>query len=150
MENRSDKLKVAYIFLFKGDCGQPFIIFKRKRRDVQMKKRIQLLFGVALLLLVLVGCGSGEGSNSSSEETADKNENNETTALRERVEILNISYDPTRELYDEFNKEFAAYWKEQTGQEVTIQQSHGGSGKQARAVIDGLEADVVTLALAYD
>lgn len=115
-----------------------------------MKKRIQLLFGVALLLLVLVGCGSGEGSNSSSEETADKNENNETTALRERVEILNVSYDPTRELYDEFNKEFAAYWKEQTGQEVTIQQSHGGSGKQARAVIDGLEADVVTLALAYD
>ncbi len=66
------------------------------------------------------------------------------------VTILNASYDPTRELYDDFNKAFAAHWKQQTGQEVTIQQSHGGSGKQARAVIDGLQADVVTLALAYD
>ena len=64
--------------------------------------------------------------------------------------ILNVSYDPTRELYQEFNTIFAAHWKKQTGEAVTIQQSHGGSGKQARAVIDGLEADVVTLALAYD
>lgn len=64
--------------------------------------------------------------------------------------ILNVSYDPTRELYQEFNTAFAAHWKKQTGEAVTIQQSHGGSGKQARAVIDGLEADVVTLALAYD
>lgn len=66
------------------------------------------------------------------------------------IELLNVSYDPTRELYQEFNKEFAAYWKQKTGQEVTINQSHGGSGKQARSVIDGLEADVVSLALAYD
>ena len=66
------------------------------------------------------------------------------------VELLNVSYDPTRELYVDFNAEFAKHWKEKTGQEVTINQSHGGSGKQARAVIDGLEADVVTLALAYD
>ncbi len=64
--------------------------------------------------------------------------------------LLNVSYDPTRELYEDFNKEFAAYWKNKTGQDVTIRQSHGGSGKQARSVIDGLEADVVTLALAYD
>ena len=64
--------------------------------------------------------------------------------------ILNVSYDPTRELYDDYNAAFAKYWKAKTGQTVTIQQSHGGSGKQARAVIDGLEADVVTLALAYD
>jgi sulfate/thiosulfate-binding protein len=64
--------------------------------------------------------------------------------------LLNVSYDPTRELYEDFNKQFAAYWKGKTGQEVTIRQSHGGSGKQARSVIDGLEADVVTLALAYD
>ncbi len=64
--------------------------------------------------------------------------------------ILNVSYDPTRELYQEFNPLFAEHWKEQTGEAVTIQKSHGGSGKQARAVIDGLEADVVTLALAYD
>jgi sulfate transport system substrate-binding protein len=65
-------------------------------------------------------------------------------------EILNVSYDPTRELYRDVNAAFAAQWKAKTGQAVTIQQSHGGSGKQARAVIDGLEADVVTLALAYD
>ena len=64
--------------------------------------------------------------------------------------ILNVSYDPTREFYQEFNEAFAAHWQQQTGEEVTIQQSHGGAGKQARAVIDGLEADVVTLALAYD
>src|SRR5215208_4027317 len=66
------------------------------------------------------------------------------------VTLLNVSYDPTRELYEDFNRQFATYWKGKTGQEVTIRQSHGGSGKQARSVIDGLEADVVTLGLAYD
>jgi sulfate/thiosulfate transport system substrate-binding protein len=66
------------------------------------------------------------------------------------AELLNVSYDPTREFYQDFNAAFAAKWKAETGEDVTIQQSHGGSGKQARAVIDGLEADVVTLALAYD
>jgi len=65
-------------------------------------------------------------------------------------ELLNVSYDPTRELYQDVNAAFAARWTAKTGKAVTIQQSHGGSGKQARAVIDGLEADVVTLALAYD
>ncbi|HEX5066593.1 MAG TPA: sulfate ABC transporter substrate-binding protein [Myxococcota bacterium] len=64
--------------------------------------------------------------------------------------LLNVSYDPTREFYQEFNAAFARHWKQQTGEDVTVDQSHGGSGKQARAVIDGLEADVVTLALAYD
>ncbi len=64
--------------------------------------------------------------------------------------MLNVSYDPTRELYEEYNKIFVKHWKEKTGEDVTIKQSHGGSGKQARAVIDGLQADVVTLALAYD
>jgi len=64
--------------------------------------------------------------------------------------LLNVSYDPTRELYTDFNVEFAKYWQKKTGEKVTIKQSHGGAGKQARAVIDGLEADVVTLALAYD
>ena len=64
--------------------------------------------------------------------------------------LLNVSYDPTRELYQEYNVAFAKYWKAKTGEEVTVSQSHGGSSKQARAVIDGLEADVVTLALAYD
>lgn len=66
------------------------------------------------------------------------------------VKLLNVSYDPTRELYQDFNAAFARAWKAKTGQTVTVQQSHGGSGKQARAVLDGLEADVVTLALAYD
>ena len=64
--------------------------------------------------------------------------------------ILNVSYDPTRELYRELNEAFAEHWKQRTGEDVTIQMSHGGAGKQARAVIDGLEAHVVTLALAYD
>jgi len=68
----------------------------------------------------------------------------------EASDLLNVSYDPTREFYTDFNKAFAAHWKEKTGQDVTINQSHGGSGKQSRSVIDGLEADVVTLALAYD
>ncbi len=66
------------------------------------------------------------------------------------LSLLNVSYDPTRELYDDFNKSFAAYWKGKTGDTVVVNQSHGGSGKQARSVIDGLGADVVTLALAYD
>ena len=66
------------------------------------------------------------------------------------VTLLNVSYDPTREFYQDFNKAFAAHWQQATGETVTIQQSHGGSGKQARAVIDGLDADVVTLALAAD
>lgn len=69
---------------------------------------------------------------------------------QESVKLLNVSYDPTRELYAQFNAAFAKHWKETKGQDVTIQQSHGGSGKQARSVIDGLEADVVTLALAGD
>jgi sulfate/thiosulfate-binding protein len=66
------------------------------------------------------------------------------------VTLLNVSYDPTRELYQDLNAAFAKYWKAKTGQTVTVEQSHGGSAKQARAVIDGLQADVVTLALAYD
>src|ERR1700736_6181122 len=67
-----------------------------------------------------------------------------------QVTLLNVSYDPTRELYQDYNAAFAKYWKAKSGQTVNIEQSHGGSSKQARAVIDGLEADVVTLALAYD
>ncbi|HWK50163.1 MAG TPA: sulfate ABC transporter substrate-binding protein [Steroidobacter sp.] len=66
------------------------------------------------------------------------------------VNLLNVSYDPTRELYEEYNKAFSAHWEKKTGDKVTIKQSHGGSGKQARSVIDGLQADVVTLALAAD
>ena len=71
-------------------------------------------------------------------------------AFARQVTLLNVSYDPTRELFVEFNQAFAKYWKARTGQDVTIKQSHGGSGKQARSIIDGLDADVATLALAGD
>src|SRR4051812_3734215 len=71
-------------------------------------------------------------------------------AQQPAVTLLNVSYDPTREFYVEFNQAFTRYWKAKTGQDVSIKQSHGGSGKQARSIIDGLEADVATLALAGD
>src|SRR5262245_47389782 len=71
-------------------------------------------------------------------------------AAAKDITLLNVSYDPTRELYQEYNAEFGKYWKGKTGDTVSIKASHGGSGKQARSVIDGLEADIVTLALAYD
>ena len=71
-------------------------------------------------------------------------------SARAEVPLLNVSYDPTREFYDGYNHEFAQFWKAKTGEDVSMRQSHGGSGKQARMVIDGLPADVVTLALAYD
>jgi len=73
-----------------------------------------------------------------------------STALAKDIQLLNVSYDPTRELYVDYNAAFAKYWKAKTGDDVTVKQSHGGSGKQARSVIDGLPADVVTLALAAD
>ena len=73
-----------------------------------------------------------------------------SSAWAKDIKLLNVSYDPTRELYTEFNAAFAKHWKAKTGDNVTVEQSHGGSGKQARSVIDGLPADVVTLALAYD
>jgi sulfate/thiosulfate transport system substrate-binding protein len=85
-------------------------------------------------LAVLSGCGSSQNS----------------TPGGDGVTLLNVSYDPTRELYRDFNEDFAGDWQARTGQKVTVKQSHGGSGSQARAVIDGLAADVVTLALAYD
>src|SRR5437667_8302813 len=70
--------------------------------------------------------------------------------LAQQVSLLNVSYDPTRELYQDFNQAFAKYWKSKTGQTVNVEQSHGGSSKQARGVIDGLQADFVTHATAYD
>src|SRR5690242_5509219 len=73
-----------------------------------------------------------------------------STAFAKEITILNVSYDPTRELYQDINLAFGKHWKAQTGESIGINQSHGGSGKQARSVIDGLDADVVTLALAYD
>jgi sulfate/thiosulfate transport system substrate-binding protein len=89
------------------------------------------------LLSALAGCKSNESAAASG-------------GKRSAVTLLNVSYDPTRELYEGYNAAFAAHWKHEQGQDVTVKQAHGGSGKQARSVIDGLEADVVTLALAYD
>ncbi|HPP52882.1 MAG TPA: sulfate ABC transporter substrate-binding protein [Thermoguttaceae bacterium] len=91
---------------------------------------------LALLLLVCIGCGTEQSGTAEGAPGT--------------IEFLNVSYDPTREFYRELNEDFAAMWKEKTGQEVLVRMSHGGSGKQARAVIDGQEASVVTLALAYD
>jgi len=73
-----------------------------------------------------------------------------STVYANEQKFLNVSYDPTREFYQEFNQSFGKFWQDRTGQKIEFQQSHGGSGKQARSVIDGLQADVVTLALAND
>ena len=93
--------------------------------------RRAVLAGSIAVVLLLSGC-SGGGSKSGA------------------VELTNVSYDPTRELYQAINPAFAAFWKQKTGKDVTFRMSHGGSGKQSRAIIDGLEADVATLGLAYD
>ena len=110
-----------------------------------MKKKLFGILSVAILsAAVMAGCGSGSGSGSGSDtETADNSSS-------EKVTLTNVSYDPTRELYAAYNDLFAAHWKEKTGQDIEITQSHGGSGKQALEVANGLEADVVTLALEYD
>ncbi|CAG7628621.1 sulfate ABC transporter substrate-binding protein [Paenibacillus allorhizosphaerae] len=116
-------------------------------QKVQTFQSIRNWFAVSALTISLVGltaCGGGAGG------TAPASGASGSTAAKPSVELLNVSYDPTRELYQEYNKAFATYWKNKSGQTVTFKQSHGGSGKQGRSVIDGLEADVVTLALAYD
>ncbi|MGJ7911623.1 sulfate ABC transporter substrate-binding protein [Neobacillus sp. LXY-1] len=114
--------------------------------SIQKKLGFKFSLVIILLAMVLAACSSETSGNQSTK----KKEKDKTAETKAPVELLNVSYDPTRELYEQYNQEFAKYWKEKTGQQVTIQQSHGGSGKQGRAVIDGLEADVVTLALAYD
>jgi len=96
------------------------------------------LIGI-FILAFFTGCGNQNATNTKESSKSEKS-----------VELLNVSYDPTRELYQEYNKAFIKYWKEKTGQDVTIKQSHGGSGKQGRSIIEGQEADVATLALAYD
>ncbi len=130
-----------------------------------MKKTV-LLMMVSGLAALMTACGGGTANTGTTpeapaastqgageaaapaEKPAERPAKAETP--KEPVELLNVSYDPTRELYEEFNAAFAKHWEAETGQKVTINQSHGGSGKQGRSVIDGLEADVVTLALAYD
>lgn len=104
-----------------------------------MKKKIfSIAIASILAVTALAGCAAGTGKEAAETTTADK------------VTLTNVSYDPTRELYAQYNEVFAKHWKEQTGQDVEITQSHGGSGKQALEVANGLEADVVTLALEYD
>lgn len=98
---------------------------------------------------LIIGTALGAASFALASCSQDAGNNGEKSA-NQTIELLNVSYDPTRELYAEINPKFAASWKEQTGQTVKINMSHGGAGKQARAVIDGLDGDVVTLALAYD
>lgn len=102
-----------------------------------------LTLAAALGVSLLAGCGSQT-------ETEETTEGSETTAATETIELTNVSYDPTRELYAAYNEAFAAHYKELTGQTVEVTQSHGGSGKQALEVANGLEADVVTLALEGD
>ena len=107
-----------------------------------MGRKFLSLMGVGFALAVLgLGC-AGQPAPEVPQAPAPE--------LLPAVKILNVSYDPTRELYQEFNESFAKHWLAAERQQVTVDQSHGGSGKQARSVIDGLEADVVTLALAYD
>jgi sulfate/thiosulfate transport system substrate-binding protein len=101
--------------------------------------RLALLVSSLATLAFAAGCEERGGSAG-----------NSSTSAGGSVELLNVSYDPTRELYKDFNDAFIKHWKQKGGQDVSIKQSHGGSGKQARSVIDGLKADVVTLALAYD
>ena len=102
---------------------------------MKKKKLSALVLSLVVFSGIISGCGEEKNNNSSNSNS---------------VEITNVSYDPTRELYEEYNSVFADYWKEKTGQDVEVTQSHGGSGKQARSVIEGNDADVVTLALAHD
>jgi len=113
-------------------------------------------FGVALaraavlFLAASAGLGACKKSEGAGATPTGSNAGAVAASSKAPVTLLNVSYDPTRELYQEFNSLFAKYWKDKTGQDVKVNQSHGGGGKQARAVLDGLEADVVTLALGYD
>lgn len=105
-----------------------------------MKRRfLALITVVAVTVGAVTGCGGTDNSTEGAKGTDAKS-----------VEITNVSYDPTRELYAAYNEVFAKHWKEQTGQDVSVVQSHGGSGKQALEVANGLQADVVTLALEGD
>jgi sulfate/thiosulfate-binding protein len=110
-------------------------------------KRRTLLAG---LMLAAFGAGCGKAEPKPSPTSTATGAVSVAASAPKDVTLLNVSYDPTREFYSDFNKLFAQQWLTKSGQKVTIKQSHGGSGKQARSVIDGLEADVVTLALAYD
>ncbi len=125
-----------------------------KRKTVQLLKKA-MISSVALLTAValLAGCSAAPTPPSQDAPKAQNTQGAQETqgaVAKPAVEITNVSYDPTRELYEAYNKIFQQYWKDKAGQDVTIVQSHGGSGKQARSVLEGNDADVVTLALEYD
>jgi sulfate transport system substrate-binding protein len=122
----------------------------KRRKNHMKKKAIALLTSLTLVLGALTGCGSTSTSASNADSSNTLSGSVTTSDYSQPVEITNVSYDPTRELYAAYNELFAAYWLDKTGQEVTITQSHGGSGKQALEVANGLQADVVTLALEGD
>ncbi|MGN0586167.1 MAG: substrate-binding domain-containing protein, partial [Oscillospiraceae bacterium] len=107
----------------------------KKNFKAYIYRSVLAVSAIAIGISGLTGCSKAKASDTSSAE---------------KITLTNVSYDPTRELYEAYNKVFAEYWKEKTGQDVEITQSHGGSGKQALEVANGLEADVVTLALEYD
>lgn len=117
---------------------------KEKKMKKMKKKLLQVLIPAALAAAFLTGCGDKAAAGNGTEGTEGKG------GKAEAAEITNVSYDPTRELYAAYNELFQDYWKDKTGQDITIVQSHGGSGKQALEVANGLEADVVTLALEGD
>ncbi|SDX22596.1 sulfate ABC transporter substrate-binding protein [Paenibacillus sp. CF384] len=134
-----------------------------KKKNAKLTLHTLLIFIV--FSLALTGCGwdsnspsntnqtttnTGAANNTNADGTEPAADNAANTESTEPIELLNVSYDPTRELYEAYNKLFADYWEKEHGQKVTIKQSHAGSGAQSRAVIDGLKADVVTLALGYD
>jgi len=122
--------------------------FGGRTRDHRLERPFPFFRAAALFTLTLlsaIACKQTDGSAGSG-QTGSASE----VSQPKEVTLLNASYDPTRELYEDYNAAFGKYWLQKAGQRVTVRQSHGGSGKQARAVIDGLEADIVTLALAYD
>jgi sulfate transport system substrate-binding protein len=122
----------------------------KRRKNLMKKRAVALLTSLTLVLGALTGCGSTSTSASNADSSNTLSGSVTTSDYSQPVEITNVSYDPTRELYAAYNELFAAYWLDKTGQEVTITQSHGGSGKQALEVANGLQADVVTLALEGD
>lgn len=118
--------------------GQSWVLSRRLHR-ICSRSALPLLAACLALTLFTAGCGDSSGAGSGAD-----------SGSGETIELLNVSYDPTREFYAKYNELFCAYWEEESGQNVTVVQSHGGSGSQARSVIEGNEADVVTLALAHD
>lgn len=122
---------------------------EKSKKIISISKKILLAALLVSITTAFIGCGEKTTLNENDIPAAAGQKTVKTEDAK-TVTILNVSYDPTRELYQEYNEAFVKYWKEKTGQDLIVQQSHGGSGSQARTVIDGNEADVVTLALAYD